>query len=203
MTLQARRRSGLLLAALAVLGGAAALAVAAATGTPEPAGTTAAAPSAPVLGAESTLPAPSPTSTVPAPAARRQAAADAAAMLAGFPVPPGARQVPAAPGPALKDLGFFARQPGQPAFGQVDQYRWWIAPGQPLAVLGWTRQYLTHHYAYIGRGSGVDSWSDDYMVDRPRGVISGMNLSVVVTPAGPGRTGIGVAALVAYDLPAS
>jgi hypothetical protein len=118
-------------------------------------------------------------------------------------VPPGARQVPAAPGPALKDLGFFARQPGQPAFGQVDRYRWWIVAGQPLAVLDRARQYLTHHYGYTGRGSYLDSWSDDYQVSRPRGVISAMNLSVAVTAVGPGWTGIGVAALVAYDLPAS
>ena len=120
-----------------------------------------------------------------------------------FPVPPGARLLPASPGPVLSRLGTFARAPGQPPVGQVDQYRW-IAAGQPLAVLNWTRQRLTRHYAYGGRGSSMGTWSDDYARDQPRGVTTGQDLLVAVAAAvSPGRTGIGVAALVAYQLPAS
>ena len=195
-------------AAFALTAGVAALTVAAYIAGGSPTGSALAPDTAPAEEplAAATVASPWAASTPPSAAAvqlpERLAAADAAAMLASFPVPPGARRLgaaPPSPGDVLRNMGSYARAAGQPDFDQLHLDGWWLAAGAPLTVLGWVDRHLPHQYTYVGRGSFSDSWSDSFTLRAlPAGVISGRDLEIDVAPAGYGQTAIGVRAMVAY-----
>jgi hypothetical protein len=197
-------------AAVALMAGAAALTVAAYIAGAPPTGSALTPDTAPAQGplAAATVASPWAASTPPSAAsvqlAEQLAAADAAAMLASFPVPPGARRLSAAPpspGDVLRNMGSYAHAAGQPDFDQLHLDGWWRAAGAPQTVLGWVDRHLPPEYSYVGRGSFEDSWSDSFTLRAvPAGVISGRDLEIDVVAAGHGQTAIGVRALVAYAL---
>ena len=98
----------------------------------------------------------------------QQAAADAAALLAAFPVPPGAMRTAALPVPWL------GASP-EPLTGPdvVTRTGWWRVPGQPATVLGWIRAHMPAGFSLELSGSAAGA--------HPR---------IVVEPAFPigGRT---------------
>jgi hypothetical protein len=147
-------------------------------------------------------------SPVPRPTAtpRQRAVADAAAILASFVVPPGARRLPTAPdtdGGVLKSPSDF---PVSTAL--VDDTSWWLAPGQPQAVLAWEKTRLPGRFVPGDSTFGVPGdpqahWSDTFSLPPVAGVLNTRDLVVEVVSAGGGQTAIRVDAQVTWQPPRS
>ncbi len=140
----------------------------------------------------------------PAVSPRQRAEADAAAILASFVRPPGARRLPAAPDVAGGALKQPVQVPGTPDL--VDDASWWLAPGQPQAVLAWEQAHLPRRFASTGSGTsyagGVPTeWSDEFSLPAVPAVLNSRELIVQVVSAGHGQTAIRVDAQVTW-LPA-
>jgi hypothetical protein len=117
-----------------IVAACAATAVAACGTTPAPPGP--ATPAAP----GSSSPSPRPAATP-----RQRAEADAAAILASFVAPAAARRLAAAPaldGGVLKTASDYAV-----STALVDDTSWWLAPGQPQALLTWEKARLPRQFA--------------------------------------------------------
>ena len=143
---------------------------------------------------------PRPASPSPAASPRQRAEADAAAILASFDAPPGARRLLAAPaldGGVLKTASDF---PGSTAL--VDDTSWWLAPGQPQALLTWEKGRLPHEFA-PGDATFGQTMSDTFSLPPVSGVLNTRDLVVEVVSAGGGRTAIRVDAQVTWQPPRS
>ena len=141
---------------------------------------------------------PRPASPSPAASPRQRAEADAAAILASFVAPPGARRLLAAPaldGGVLKTASDF---PGSTAL--VDDTSWWLAPGQPQALLTWEKGRLPHEFA-PGDATFGQTMSDTFSLPPVSGVLNTRDLVVEVVSAGGGRTAIRVDAQVTWQPP--
>jgi len=141
-------------------------------------------------------------SSSPRPAAtpRQRAAADAAAILASFVTPPGARRLPAAPaldGGVLKTASDF---PVSTAL--VDDTSWWLAPGQPQALLTWEKARLPRQFA-PGDATFGQTMSDTFSLPPVSGVLNSRDLVVEVVSAAGGQTAIRVDAQVTWQPPRS
>ncbi len=151
--------------------------------------------------------APSSPARAPSPPAlspRQRAEADAAAIRASFVPPPGARRLPAAPDAAAGALRQPVQVPGTPDL--VDDTSWWLAPGQPEAVLAWERAHLPRRFASAGSGTSyaggvATEWWDEFSLPAVPAVLNSRELIVQVVSAGQGQTAIRVDAQVTW-LPA-
>lgn len=178
--------------------GAATLAACAAAAGCAATGTTTAHGTAPATAAASrTASAPS---TRPASAAtpRQRAVAQAAAILTAFVPPPGARRLPKAPGTDGGLLKFPSSIVVSTAL--VDDASFWLAPGQPPAVLAWEQAHLPRRFTPQDEGFGPASWRAFSLPPVP-GVLTDRELVVEVIAAGGGQTAIRVDAQVAWQPP--
>jgi hypothetical protein len=146
--------------------------------------------------------APGSSSPSPRPAAtpRQRAEADAAAILASFVAPPAARRLTAAPaldGGVLKTASDFAV-----STALVDDTSWWLAPGQPQALLTWEKARLPRQFA-AGDATFGQTMSDTFSLPPVSGVLNTRDLVVEVVSAGGGRTAIRVDAQVTWQPPRS
>jgi hypothetical protein len=155
----------------------------------------------------------SPASAVPAtqPTTRSAVVADpgaspgqiariqAAALLADFVPPPGAQRLAAAP--AID--GGVLDQPTSTivSSAQVDQVAFWVAPGQPQALLAWEQAHLPRAFTPGDSDSGPSSWDRMFQLAPVASVITDAELVVKVASAGGGQTGIRVDAEVAWQPP--
>ena len=143
---------------------------------------------------------PSPASPSRAATPRQRAVSDAAAILASFVAPPGARRLPAAP--AL-DGGVLKSASDIPvSTALIDDTAWWLAPGQPQALLAWEKQRLPRQFA-AGDASFGQTMSDTFSLPAVSGVLNTRDLVVEVVSAGGGRTAIRVDAQVTWQPPRS
>jgi len=141
---------------------------------------------------------PRPASPSPAASPRQRAEADAAAILASFVAPPGARRLAAAPaldGGVLKTASDFAV-----STALVDDTSWWLAPGQPQALLTWEKARLPRQFA-AGDATFGQTMSDTFSLPPVSGVLNTRDLVVEVVSAGGGRTAIRVDAQVTWQPP--
>jgi hypothetical protein len=135
---------------------------------------------------------------------RQRAEADAAAIRASFVPPPGARRLTAAPGAGGGALKQPFQTPGTPDL--VDDASWWLAPGQPVAVLAWEKAHLPARFTSAGTGTssyrGADyAWSDEFSLPEIPAVLNSRELLVEAVSAGHGQTAIRVDSQVTW-LPA-
>jgi hypothetical protein len=124
---------------------------------------------------------------------RQRAEADAAAIRASFVPPPGARRLTAAPDASEGILD----QPAMTAVtpNLVDDPSFWLAPGQPQAVLAWEKAHMPRRFSnsFYGSGSqpgGGTEWNDGFELPPVPGVLNSRQLIVEVASAGHGRTAI-------------
>jgi hypothetical protein len=91
-------------------------------------------------------------SPAPATTPRQRAVTDAAAILTAFVPPPGARRLQKAPGTD----GGLLKSPSSIVVSTalVDDVSFWLAPGQPPAVLAWERAHLPRRFTPEDEGSG-------------------------------------------------
>ncbi len=144
-----------------------------------------------------------PSSTAAA-SPRLRAEADAAAILGSFVPPAGARRLPAAPDAAGGALKQPIEEPG--SWDLVDDASWWLAPGQPDAVLAWEQAHLPRRFASAGSGEaggrdGLYEWSDEFSLPPVPAVLDWRELVVQVVSAGANQTAIRVDSQVVW-LPA-
>ncbi len=124
---------------------------------------------------------------------RQRAEADAAAIRASFVPPPGARRLTAAPDAGEGVLKQPVSAPETPDL--VDAASWWLAPGQPTAVLAWEKAHLPRRFTSVGFGSnGLTGvwWSgyDEFGLPAVPAVLDSRQLIVEVVSAGNGQTAI-------------
>jgi hypothetical protein len=135
---------------------------------------------------------------------RQRAEADAAAIRASFVPPPGARRLTAAPDAGEGVLKHQVDSPGTPDL--VDAASWWLAPGQPTAVLAWEKAHLRRRFTSAGYGSTGQTgvwwaWYDEFALPAVPAVLDSRELIVEVASAGNGQTAIRAEAQVTW-LPA-
>ena len=124
---------------------------------------------------------------------RQRAEADAAAIRAAFVPPPGARRLTAAPDAGE---GVLKRPVGAPQTPDlVDDASWWLAPGQPRAVLAWEKAHLPRRFTSAGYGSTGQTgvwwaWYDEWALPAVPAVLDFRQLTVEVVSAGNGQTAI-------------
>jgi hypothetical protein len=137
----------------------------------------------------------------PAPAAtpRQRAVADAAAILNKFVPPPGARRLAKAPGTDGGLLKFPSSSVVSIAL--VDDASFWLAPGQPPAVLAWEQAHLPRQFTPEDQGFGPPSWDRMFSLPPVPGVLTDRELAVEVIAASGGQTAIRVDAQVAWQPP--
>jgi hypothetical protein len=124
---------------------------------------------------------------------RQRAEADATAIRASFVPPPGARRLTAAPDAGEDVLKRPVDAPETPDL--VDVASWWLAPGQPVAVLAWEKSHLPRRFTSVGFGSngliGVwGAWYDVFGLPAVPAVLDSRQLIVEVVSAGEGQTAI-------------
>jgi hypothetical protein len=136
--------------------------------------------------------------TAPAATPRQRAVADAAAILTAFVPPPGARRLQKAPGTDGGLLKFPSSIVVSTAL--VDDASFWVAPGQPPAVLGWEQAHLPRRFTPEDEGFGPTSWRMFSLLPVP-GVLTDRELVVEVIAAGGGQTAVRVDAQVAWQPP--
>jgi hypothetical protein len=124
---------------------------------------------------------------------RQRAEADAAAIRASFVPPPGARRLTAAPDAGEGVLKRPVYAPQTPDL--VDTASWWLAPGQPTAVLAWEKAHLPRRFSNAGFGSngltGVwGAWYDVFGLPAVPAVLIWRQLIVEVVSAGNRQTAI-------------
>lgn len=130
---------------------------------------------------------------------RQRAVADAAAILASFVVPPGARRLPKAPDVAGGVLRSASDFPVSTAL--VDDASWWLAPGQPEAVLAWEKAHLPRRFVPGDSSFGIPGESHTFSLPPVPGVLNTRDLVVEVVSAGGGQTAIRVDAQVTWQPP--
>jgi hypothetical protein len=141
-----------------------------------------------------------PASPASAPATPRQrAVAGAAAILNTFVPPPGARRLAKAPGTDGGLLKFPSSSVVSIAL--VDDASFWLAPGQPPAVLAWEQAHLPRRFTPEDQGFGPPSWDRMFSLPAVPGVLTDRELVVEVIAAGGGQTAIRVDAQVAWQPP--
>jgi hypothetical protein len=122
----------------------------------------------------------------PSPTPRQRAVADADSILASFPVPKGARKLPAAPTVENGVLKTAPEVPSSPDL--VDKAEWWIAPGAPQTVLAWEAEHVPHRFSAAGTshgyGPGFADWSDSFALPEVPAVLDSRELSVMVVQDG-------------------
>jgi hypothetical protein len=141
---------------------------------------------------------------LPALSPRQRAVADAAAISASFVPPPGARRLTRAPGADGGALKQPFTQPASPNL--VDDPSWWLAPGQPQAVLAWEQAHLPRRFTSTGTGEGSGPgestvWSQEFSLPVVPAVLDLRQLVIEVVSAGHGQTAIRVDSQVTW-LPA-
>jgi len=133
---------------------------------------------------------------------KQRAEADAAAILASFAVPPGATKLSSAPSAGRGAL----KQPFSSPFtlDLVDDAAWWLAPGQPLQVLGWEQAHLPSRFS-TASGPGTETykgrafaWGYDFTLPAITGVLNSRGLTVEAVAAGNGKTDLRVDAQVSW-----
>lgn len=129
---------------------------------------------------------------------RQRAVAQAAAILTEFVPPPGARRLPTAPGTDGGLLKFPSSTVVSTAL--VDDASFWLAPGQPPAVLAWEQARLPRRFTPEDEGFGPTSWRMFSLPPVP-GVLTDRELVVEVIAADGGQTAIRVDAQVAWQPP--
>lgn len=77
----------------------------------------------------------------------------------------------------------------------VDDASWWLAPGQPVAVLAWEKAHLPRRFTSAGFGGtgqvGVWwAWYDEFALSAVPAVLDSRQLIVEVVSAGNGQTAI-------------
>ena len=138
------------------------------------------------------------SASAPAATPRQRAVTDAAAILTAFVPPPGARRLQQAPGTDGGLLEFPSSTVVSTAL--VDDVSFWLAPGQPSAVLSWEQAHLPRRFTPEDEGSGPVGWRTFSLPPAP-GVLTDRELVVEVIAAGGGRTAIRVDAQVAWQSP--
>lgn len=134
----------------------------------------------------------------PAATPRQRAVADAAGILTAFVPPPGALRLPKAPGTDGGLLKFPSSSVVSIAL--VDDASFWLAPGQPQALLAWEQAHLPRRFTPQDEGFGSASWRAFSLPPAP-GVLTDRELVVEVIAAGGGQTAIRVDAQVAWQPP--
>ena len=131
---------------------------------------------------------------------RQRAEADAAAIRASFVPPPGARRLTGAPDAG----GGVLTRPAMTVVmaNLVDAASWWLAPGQPQAVLTWEKAHMPRRFTSSEWGSSGQDASEEWdrVFDLPPvpGVLNSRQLIVEVASAGHGQTGIRIDAQVEW-----
>jgi hypothetical protein len=128
----------------------------------------------------------------------QRAVADAAAILTAFVPPPGARRLPKTPGTDGGLLKFPSSTVVSTAL--VDDVSFWLAPGQPPAVLAWEQAHLPRRFTPADEGFGPTIWRMFSLPPVP-GVLTDRELVVEVIAAGGGQAAIRVDAQVAWQPP--
>jgi hypothetical protein len=124
---------------------------------------------------------------------RQRAEAEAAAIRSSFVPPPGAHRVTAAPDVGQGVLKRPVNAPATPDL-VVDAF-WWLAPGQPQAVLAWEKAHLPRRFTDAGYGDtgqlGVWwAWYDEFGLPAVPGVLDSRELNVEVISVGERQTAI-------------
>lgn len=138
------------------------------------------------------------TATDPGVTPRQVAQAQARILLADFVPPPGARKRATPPGTSGvldRPKSFIVSS------AELDQVTFWLAPGQPQAVLAWERAHLPRTFTPADSGFGPPSWDQMFQLTKVPSVITDAELVVLVASTGSGQTGIRVDAEVAWQPP--
>jgi len=125
------------------------------------------------------------------PTPRQQAAAEVTRLLAAFARPPGA--TPVARPPAAAGRALAAPAVSIASATLVDRAAFWVAPGNPQAVLSFEAAHLPGQFTAgpSGQSSSPPTWGQEFSL-APTAVLKEIGLVVTVTSAGPGQTAIRV-----------
>jgi hypothetical protein len=126
---------------------------------------------------------------------RERAVTDAAAILKAFVVPPGAHRLPRAPDALKAPISTLV------STALVDEVSFWLAPGQPRAVLAWEQAHLPRRFTPGDADFGPPSWDRTFSLSPIPGVLNARDLVVGVTGVGNGQTAIRVDAQVGWQPP--
>jgi hypothetical protein len=132
---------------------------------------------------------------------QQRAEAAATAILRAFAPPPGAARQAGEPASARHSLDYPA---GYAAGYEIRKTSWWLAPGQPAALIAWETAHLPRTFTLAsGASSGgpgaIPATAQFYELRPvPRG-LTGQYLIVSVADLGGGKTAIRVDAEVSYQ----